>query len=176
MKSSRLHILMCHKLTPTTLKCEHSWLHRWDNCQRSLLKVTSSTVADALTTLNDDKTTRLFIRLFAQFFDCLDVASKMEGILKRKEYTTRKGDHRFKVLLCACIIIDSVCTKVARTFLTYWEKEVLSIDIEKRNGTLLSKETREGLHSTGIYIAIEQWKERCDVLLTYTQQFLPFLS
>lgn len=59
-------------------------------------------MADALTTLNDEGTTetRLFVRLFDQFFDCLNVKSKLEGVLKRKDYRlpyTHSGDDRFKV-------------------------------------------------------------------------------
>ena len=47
----------------------------------------SSTVADALTFFNDEATTktRLFIRLFDEFFDCLNVTNKLEGILRRKD-------------------------------------------------------------------------------------------
>ena len=62
----------------------------------------SSTVADALVFLDDDKTkeTRLFIRLIDQFFDCLNVTNKLEGVLKRKEFRlpyTSPRDQRFKV-------------------------------------------------------------------------------
>ena len=76
----------------------------------------SSTVADALTNLNDEKTTepRLFIRLFDQFFDCLNVKSKLEGVLKRKDSRlpyTHCNDDRFKVcnsiiaILCSYVLI-----------------------------------------------------------------------
>ena len=62
----------------------------------------SSTVADALVYLDNPETTetRLFIRLIDQFFDCLNVTNKLEGVLKRKEFRlpyTSPGDHRFKV-------------------------------------------------------------------------------
>ena len=66
----------------------------------------SSTVADALTYYDkpDTTQTRLFIRLFDQFFDCLNVTNKLEGVLKRKDlrlpYTSAK-DQRFKVGLIA---------------------------------------------------------------------------
>ena len=62
----------------------------------------SSTVADALTHLDNQDTseTRLLIRLFDEFFDCLNVTNKMEGILKRKESRLAyylPCDRRFKV-------------------------------------------------------------------------------
>lgn len=62
----------------------------------------SSTVADALTYFNDDETTetRKFIRFIDEFFDCLNVTSKMEGILKRKTSRlpyTQPQDSRFRV-------------------------------------------------------------------------------
>ena len=46
----------------------------------------SSTVAHALEHLGDDSTTetRLFIKNFDRFFDCLNVRSTTESILKRK--------------------------------------------------------------------------------------------
>ena len=64
----------------------------------------SSTVADSLTFFNDEDTTetRLFIRLFDKFFDCLNVKSKFEGVLKRKDSRlpyTHIGDERFKVAM-----------------------------------------------------------------------------
>ena len=74
----------------------------------------SSTVADALTYLNNEETTetRHFIRLFDEFFDCLNVTSKLEGILKRKEARLayyEPGDKRFKVVRkCMCIKVH--CT------------------------------------------------------------------
>lgn len=57
-------------------------------------------MADALTFLNDDETTetRLFIRLFDEFFDCLNVTSKLEGVVKRKDARlpyTKIDDKRF---------------------------------------------------------------------------------
>lgn len=68
----------------------------------------SSTVADALSHFNDEETTetRLFIRLFDEFFDCLNVKRKMEGILKRKDSRlpyTKAEDQRFKV--CDWVIV-----------------------------------------------------------------------
>ena len=62
----------------------------------------SSTVADALAFYNDEETTEtiLFIRLFDEFFDCLNVTSKLEGILKRKDARLayyQADDKRFKV-------------------------------------------------------------------------------
>ena len=62
----------------------------------------SSTVADALTYYNDESTieTRTFIRLIDSFFDCLNVKSQQEGIMKRKpnrEAYTKPSDERFKV-------------------------------------------------------------------------------
>ena len=59
----------------------------------------SSTVADALTFYDSDETTetRVFIRLVDQFFDCLNVRSKLEGKLKRKDarlpYKSPKDPH-----------------------------------------------------------------------------------
>ncbi len=63
----------------------------------------SCTVANALTFFNDDDTTetRLFIRLFDEFFDCLNVTNKLEGILKRKDARLayyQADDKRFKVV------------------------------------------------------------------------------
>lgn len=62
----------------------------------------SSTVADALTYYDKAETTetRLFIRLFDNFFDCLNVTNKLEGIMKRKDSRlayTSANDQRFNV-------------------------------------------------------------------------------
>ena len=62
----------------------------------------STSVADGLTYLNNDETreTRLFIRMFDRFFDCLNVMSKFEGVLKRKDSRLpyyNPTDERFKV-------------------------------------------------------------------------------
>lgn len=59
-------------------------------------------MADALTFFNDEETTetRYFIRLFDEFFDCMNVKNKLEGILKRKDARLAyydAGDKRFKV-------------------------------------------------------------------------------
>ena len=67
----------------------------------------SSTVANALSYFNDDETTetRLFIRLFDEFFDCLNVTNKLEGTLKRKDARLpyyQANDKRFKVSVVAC--------------------------------------------------------------------------
>ena len=69
-------------------------------CQ--LTQVMSCTVADALTFHNDDETTetRVFIRHVDDFFDCLNVRSNLDGIMKRKpwrEAYTKPWDERFKV-------------------------------------------------------------------------------
>lgn len=63
----------------------------------------STTVADGLTHCSDERTTetRLFIRVFDKFFDCLNVTSKLEGILKRKDSRLpyyQANDQRFKVM------------------------------------------------------------------------------
>ena len=67
------------------------------------MQVLSSSVADALTYLNDDATTetRLFVRHFDKFFDCLNVTNVLEGVLKRKEDRVayyQADDQRFKVV------------------------------------------------------------------------------
>ena len=58
----------------------------------------SSTVADALIYYDkpDTTQTRLFIRLFDQFFDCLNVTNKLEGVLKRDYHYTSAKDQRFQ--------------------------------------------------------------------------------
>lgn len=63
----------------------------------------SATVADALTFYDNEETTetRTFLRMIDQLFDCLNVRSKLEGKLKRKESRlpyTSPNDHRFKVV------------------------------------------------------------------------------
>ena len=63
----------------------------------------SSTMADALTFYDQDETTetRVFIRMIDQFFDCMNVRSKLEGKLRRKDQRfpyTSSNDHRFKVI------------------------------------------------------------------------------
>ena len=61
-------------------------------------------MADALTFYDQDETTetRVFIRMIDQFFDCMNVRSKLEGKFRRKDqrlpYTSPK-DHRFKVCI-----------------------------------------------------------------------------
>ena len=130
----------------------------------------SSTVADALTYYDKPDTiqTRLFIRLFDQFFDCLKVTNKLEGVLKRKDlrlpYTSAK-DQRFKVSLIAHhnnrskLTMSYVYKKWLKdTFLHYlneWEKEVRSCKVSKREQSrmLLSSETRQGLRITGIILS-----------------------
>ena len=59
-------------------------------------------MADALTFLDEDHTiqTRLFIRLFDEFFDCLNVTNNKEGIMKRKASRlaySQASDERFTV-------------------------------------------------------------------------------
>ena len=59
-------------------------------------------MADALTFYDQDETTetRVFIRMVDQFFDCMNVRSKLEGKLRRKDQRlpyTSSNDHRFKV-------------------------------------------------------------------------------
>ena len=59
-------------------------------------------MADALTFYDQDETTetRVFIRMIDQFFDCLNVRSKLEGKLRRKDQRvpyTSPSDYRFKV-------------------------------------------------------------------------------
>lgn len=66
-------------------------------------------MADALTFFNDDETTesRLFIRHFDEFFDCLNVTNKLDGVIRRKDARLayyEPGDKRFKVkLLILCL-------------------------------------------------------------------------
>lgn len=67
-----------------------------------ILQVMSCTVADALSHQDDDHTTetRVFIRHIDDFFDCLNVKCKLEGIKKRKprrEAYTSSRDERFTV-------------------------------------------------------------------------------
>ena len=141
-----------------------------------LLQVMSSTVADALTYEDNDDTTetRLFIRLFDEFFDCLNVKSVLEGTLKRKParlpYHT-PNDQRFKVhihiniLLYVCVVMCHMeqCKHVylfdmqwlKEVFLKYlddWENEVsllTGISEKEKTTRFLSKETNEGLHIAG---------------------------
>lgn len=66
------------------------------------MQVMSSTVADALTYDDRDETTetRVFIRMIDNFFDCLNVKCRLEGVKKRKPFReayTHTKDERFKV-------------------------------------------------------------------------------
>ena len=79
-------------------------LHTSNNCISSLtnIQVMSSTVANALTYDDNEDTTetKLFVRLFDEFFDCLNVWSTLEGRLKRKPARLpyySPNDDRFKV-------------------------------------------------------------------------------
>lgn len=81
----------------------------------------SSTVADALTYFNDEETTetRLFIRLFDEFFDCLNVTNKLEGKLKRKDARLayyKAEDKRFKVVVaCMCVCVCNITVPIIPT-------------------------------------------------------------
>ena len=68
----------------------------------ALLQVLSSSVADALTVLDDDETTetRTLIRLMNKFFDCLNVRNTFPGITRINENLhlyTKCNDERMKV-------------------------------------------------------------------------------
>ena len=74
---------------------------------------------------------RVFIRMIDQFFDCLNVRSKLEGTLRRKRerlpYTSEKDD-RFKVITK---VSKATCIKQVRlvlhvTHLYQKEKEISS--------------------------------------------------
>jgi hypothetical protein len=66
------------------------------------MQVMSTTMADALSQQDRDETTetRVFIRFVDQFFDCLNVKRRFEGLYKRKQWReayTRSNDERFKI-------------------------------------------------------------------------------
>eukprot|EP00731_Ephydatia_muelleri_P019771 Em0012g596a len=110
-------------------------------------QVLSSSVADALTLLDEDETmeTRKFIRLMDKFFDCLNVRNTFHGTTTRNENLhpyTKCNDERLKWL--------------KETFLGYfdeWEKEVKSLPAgtvtkNEKAAMKLSKETVEDLRIT----------------------------
>ena len=68
----------------------------------AIFQVLSSSVADALTLLDEDKTmeTRKLIRLMDKFFDCLNVRNTFHGTTTRNENLhpcTKCNDERLKV-------------------------------------------------------------------------------
>ena len=75
-------------------------------------------MADALTFYDQDETTetRVFIRMIDQFFDCMNVRSKLEGKLRRKDQRlpyTSSNDHRLKVINHSNIILINTFNHIA---------------------------------------------------------------
>ena len=75
-------------------------------------------MADALTFYDQDETmeTRVFIQMIDQFFDRMNVRSKLEVKLRRKDQRlpyTSSNDHRFKVINHSNIILINTFNHIA---------------------------------------------------------------